>query len=425
MFKKIIGTIVTRVLTAILMLSIVVLNARYLGAEKVGVISLIILAVTIVQLVNNFIGGAALVYLVPRIPLLKLFLPAYVWGIIASILCAAVLYFTHAIPQGYFVHVLILSILHSLFTVNTMILLGKERIKAINILTISQITSLIAIMLLFFLFTGNREVMVYIYAMYVSYLIMFLGSFTLISRYLKRNDLSGMKQVIREILAFGSWAQAANIFQLFNYRLSYYFIENMISKAALGVYSTGVQLAEGVWIIPRSISMVQLSRLSNEKRWDYAVKVTLVFSKVGVLASMVIVGCILLLPVNFFVFVFGPEFSGVKPVIISLAAGIIALSFSILLSAFFSGMGKPIHSAIASGIGLVFTIALSLWLIPVFGIVGAGIAASAAYTAATIYQIVLFVLLAKVKSRDFLIRKDEIRMLVREVRGILAKGSSQ
>jgi len=418
MFRKILGTVFTRIVAAALMLAIVVLNARYLGAEKVGVVSLIILAVTIVQLVNNFIGGAALVYLVPRIPLLKLFVPAYLWGGIASLLCTVILYVVEAIPQGFFLHVLILSALHSLFTVNTMILLGKERIRAINVLTILQVASLIAVLLLFFLFPQNREVMVYVYAMYVSYTVMFLGSFFLISGQLQRIELTGMKRVIREILAFGSWAQAANIFQLFNYRLSYYFIEHMIGKAALGVYSTGVQLSEGVWIVPQSISMVQLSRISNEKRMDYAVKVTLAFSKAGVLASLVIVGVLLLLPAGFFVFVFGPEFSEVKPVIISLAVGIIALSFSILLSAFFSGMGKPVHSAMASGIGLLFTIGLSLWLIPVYGIIGAGMAASAAYTAATIYQIILFVVIAKVKVRDFLIRKEEVRMLLSELKGL-------
>jgi len=418
MFKKIIGTIFTRFLTAIMMLTIVVLNARFLGAEKVGVISLIILAVTIVQMVNNFIGGAALVYLVPRIPLIKLFVPSYVWGVTASLLCAVVLYITNSIPDGYFIHVMILSTLHSLFAVNTMILLGQERIRAINVLSIAQIVSLISILLIFFIFTSSREVMVYVYAMYGSYIIMFLGSFALIIKRLEWGDLSGMKQVIREILVFGSWAQTANIFQLFNYRLSYYFIEHLISKAALGVYATGVQLSEGVWIIPRSISMVQLSRISNEKRWDYAVKVTLVFSKVGVLVSMVIVGLILLLPSSFFVFVFGPEFSGVKPVIISLAVGIIALSFSILLSAFFSGMGKPVHSAIASGIGLIFTIILSLWLIPIYGIIGAGIAASCSYLAATGYQLTAFVLLSGVKAKDFLIRKDEIRLLISEIRSL-------
>lgn len=416
MFKKIAGTIVTRFLAAILMLTIIVLNARYLGAEKVGVISLIILAVTIVQMVNNFIGGAALVYLVPRISLIKLFIPSYIWGVIASIICAVVLYFTGSIPQGYFVHVMILSTLHSLFSVNTMILLGQERIRAINLLMVAQVSSLIAVLLVFYIFTSNREVMVYVYAMYISYVIMFLGSFAGIAARLKRGDMSGMKLVIREILAFGSWAQTANIFQLFNYRLSYYFIEQMISKAALGVYSTGVQLSEGVWIIPRSISMVQLSRLSNEKRWDYAVKVTLVFSKAGVLVSTAIVGLILLLPTGFFSLVFGPEFSGVKPVIVSLAVGIIALSFSILLSAFFSGMGKPIHSAIASGIGLVFTITLSLFLIPLYGIIGAGIAASCSYLSATLYQLVAFIVLSGVKAKDFLIRKEEIRLVIEELR---------
>ncbi|MBL7137327.1 MAG: polysaccharide biosynthesis C-terminal domain-containing protein [Bacteroidales bacterium] len=426
MFKKIIGTIITRFLVAIFMLVIVVMNARYLGAEKVGIISLIILAITIVQMVNNFIGGAALVYLVPRTPLLKLFIPSYIWGVIASVVCAGVLNITGSIPEGYFLHVMILSLLHSLFTVNTMILLGQERIRAINVLTVAQFTALIATLMAFYLLTSNREVMVYVYAMYVAYIVMFLPSFALITTRLKRSELSGMKQVIREILAFGTWAQTANIFQLFNYRLSYYFIEHMINKAALGVYSTGVQLSEGVWIIPRSISMVQLSRISNEKRWDYAVKVTLVFSKVGVLVSTLIVGLILMLPASFFVFVFGPEFSGIKPVIISLAVGIISLSFSILLSSFFAGMGKPMHSAIASGIGLIFTIALSLWLIPVYGIIGAGIAASCSYTAATIYQLIAFFVLSGVKARDFLIRKEEIKLLIQEVRqGISPEARSQ
>jgi O-antigen/teichoic acid export membrane protein len=419
MFKKIIGTIVTRIYAAVFMLTIVILNARYLGAEKVGVISLIILAVTIVQMVNNFIGGAALVYLVPRTPLLKLFVPSYIWGVIASIGCAAILNITNSIPEGYFLDVMILATLHSLFTVNTMILLGQERIRAINLLMIAQITSLIIVLLAFFIFTSNREVMVYVWATYVSYIITFICSFALITTRLKRGDLSGMKGVIKEILAFGSWAQTANIFQLFNYRLSYYFIEQMISKAALGVYSTGVQLAEGVWIVPRSISMVQLSRISNEKRWDYAVKVTLVFSKVGVMVSTLIVGFILLLPTSFFIFVFGPEFSGVKPVIISLAVGIIALSFSILLSSFFAGMGKPIHSAIASGIGLVFTVILSLLLIPVYGIVGAGIAASCSYSSATVYQLIVFVVLSGVKAKDFLPRKEEFRLLLNEIRNAI------
>ena len=76
MIRNVLGTILTRMITALLTLAVVVMNARFLGAEKVGVISLVILAVTIVQMVNNFVGGASLVYLVPRTPLLKLFIPS-------------------------------------------------------------------------------------------------------------------------------------------------------------------------------------------------------------------------------------------------------------------------------------------------------------------------------------------------------------
>jgi len=421
MIRKVLGTIVTRVLAAVLMLTAVILNARFLGAEKVGVINLIILAITIVQMINNIVGGGALVYLVPRIPLMKLFLPSYIWGILASAACAVILLWTGSIPDGFFWHVAILSVIHSLYTVNSMILLGQERIRAVNIITVFQIVSLVGTLMIFFLFTDYREVMLYVVSLYVSYATTFLISLALITTRLRWCELTGMASVVRQIFHFGSWAQLANVFQLFNYRLSYYFIEHMTGKAALGVYSTGVQVSEGIWIIPKSMSMVQLSRITNEKDWNYAARITLMFTKLGVMVTALVVGLVLLIPSGFFVLVFGPEFSGVKPVILSLATGIVTLAFSIQLSAFFSGMGKPIHSTIASGIGLIFTIVLSLWLIPIYGIIGAGIAASVSYTSAAVYQIIVFVIMTGTRLKDFLIRRDELRVLIGEIRKALGR----
>lgn len=57
MIRKILGTITTRAVTAALTLVIVLVNSYVLGAEKVGTISLILLAVTLIQLLNNFVGG--------------------------------------------------------------------------------------------------------------------------------------------------------------------------------------------------------------------------------------------------------------------------------------------------------------------------------------------------------------------------------
>jgi len=61
MLKNILSTITTRILVALLTLIMVLVNARYLGAEKVGTIGLIILAIAILQLVSNLVGGGALV----------------------------------------------------------------------------------------------------------------------------------------------------------------------------------------------------------------------------------------------------------------------------------------------------------------------------------------------------------------------------
>lgn len=159
MIRKVLGTILTRMITALLTLAVVVMNARFLGAEKVGVISLVILAVTIVQMVNNFVGGASLVYLVPRTPLLKLFIPSYIWGVVSALLCTIILRMTGTLPAGFFVHILALSALQSLVNVNSMILLGQERIRAINVLTVIQFMLTTGTLGFLYFLTDYREVM--------------------------------------------------------------------------------------------------------------------------------------------------------------------------------------------------------------------------------------------------------------------------
>src|ERR1039457_3608428 len=118
MFRKILATIRTRILIAIGTLLVVTLNARFLGATNVGTISLIILSITVVQTINNFVGGGALIYLVPRTELFNLFLLSYFWAIITSVLVVIIIQFLGLIPAGYFVHVIFLSLLLSLSSVN-------------------------------------------------------------------------------------------------------------------------------------------------------------------------------------------------------------------------------------------------------------------------------------------------------------------
>jgi O-antigen/teichoic acid export membrane protein len=423
MFKNILSTITTRILVALLTLIMVLVNARYLGAEKVGTIGLIILAIAILQLISNLVGGGVLVYLVPRAQLVKLFLPSCGWAILTSALGTFLLNTLHLIPTGYAIHVFFLALFLSLFTINFMVLMAEERIRAYNYISLLQVVILFVVLMFFFFGLGKREVMVYLYGLYISYIFAFLSSLILIVSSFKKKEILGSGKIIRELVQLGSVMQVGNILQFFNYRLSYYFIEFFLNRAALGVYSVGVQLSESIWLIAKSIHMVQYTRISNEKDEKYAAKLTLNLLKISFVLTLLSLILIMILLHLFFFLILKPEFQQVPVIMYTLAAGILTFSISIILSPYFSGLGKPIHNTISAAIGLLFTLILCIFLIPRLGLIGAGLAATFSYIAATLYQFIVFVKMTKVKPADFLLRKDDIMIIIKRIKTLLIDNS--
>lgn len=415
MVKKILGTISTRIIIALLTLATILINGWFLGAGKVGTISLIILAITLIQMLNNFVGGAALVYLLPRTDLITLFLPACLWSFITSFAGTFIIGSFNLVPAGFYWHVVFLSLLLSLSSVNFMILMGQERIKAFNIVTLLQGVSFFMILLFWLFVLRKREVLSYLIGLYVSYLFAFIGSLVMIISHAKWGKFKGMVPTLKEIFRFGSLMQTGNILQFFNYRLSYYFIEFFMGRAALGVYSVGVQLSESVWLVGRSIAMVQYTRISNEKDANYAARITLSLTKVAFLITLVCMVLLFILLLLFFPFILTPEFVAVKMIMASLGVGILTFSVSIILSPYFSGIGKPGHNTISAAIGLIFTLIASWILIPRFGLTGAGFSAAISYSAATLYQFIVFGKLSGIKPKDFLMTRSDFGRFVSEV----------
>jgi len=433
MLKKVLGTIITRFIIAILTLAMVLINARVLGPEKVGTISLVILAITIIQLLNSFVGGSALVYLVPRLDLIKLIIPAYLWALLTAVVGTGllgifqlfpkilVIHF-YIIPEGYFLHVMLLSMILSLASVNFMILMGQERIKIYNSITVLQMICLFGMMMTYFFIFRQRDVSAYLKSLYVSYVFAFLAGLWMIFPFVKKTASGGMKAALKEIFHYGSIMQLGNILQFLNYRVSYYFIEFFLNRAAVGIYSVGVQLSESIWLMAKSIHMVQYTRISNEEDPQYAVRLTMNLLKITFLLTLICLILILLLLNLFFSLIFKPAFNEVPSIMLALSSGILIFSISIILSPYFSGTGKPVHNTISAAIGLVFTLAFSLIFIPRMGLMGAAWAATLAYSTATLYQLIVFVRKTKVTSADFLLRKKDILLIVDEIKAFLKRG---
>ncbi|MBK6962861.1 MAG: polysaccharide biosynthesis C-terminal domain-containing protein [Bacteroidales bacterium] len=396
MIRRIVSTTASRLLTALVNLAIVWLSARSLGAEGMGTISLIILGISINQMISALVGGSALVYLVPRHPLRQLLMPAWIWAIMVSAGGSLLLGLFDLVPAEYITDLFWISLLQSYFTINQNVLLGKEKVFHFNLMAVAQV--LLVLLSLGILFVGFSiyTVKSYVTALYISYGIVFLISYLLIFKFIERQKWwSG--RILKEAFRFGGYLQAASFMQLFNYRLSYYIIEKYFDRATLGVFSIGVQISESVWIISKSIAMVQYARIANSNDPVYSRDLTAAFIRITAVLTLIILGVLLLLPSGFFVLIFRSDFSGLHNVILSLSGGILAVAISLMLSHYFSGSGRPWHNTISSGIGLVFTLVLGFTLIPLLGITGAGITASVAYTAGMLYQLFVFIRISGAK----------------------------
>jgi len=151
------------------------------------------------------------------------------------------------------------------------------------------------------------------------------------------------------------------------------------------------------------------------------VRLTLTLAKISWVVTAIAMTLLLTIPKFVFTLIFTARFGDVKLVIATLAFGIVALSFSMILSGFFSSINKPYHNTISSAIGLLFTIGLGLLLIPKYGIIGAGISASFSYFFLTLYQFIIFSRMTKLTASDFLLTQTEIRLLFQEIKKIITK----
>ena len=385
MIKPVIGSVLARVWTTLANLLVFMVAGHALGAEGLGAISLIVLGITLVQLLNNVVGGGALVHLMPRAPLGALLRPAYAWAVITAFVAAAIS-FLPLVSEGLSLHVVILAFMQSLYSIHLNVLVGRKRFRAYNWIVAAHAALLLAMFVLLLRMSGHRDVVSYVWASYVAFGATLLLSTLAIFLSSQPATVQAEPGLLRRMVRQGLQIQSANVMQLLNYRLAYYLIEHFRGLAPLGVYSVATQLAEGAWLVPRSLGLVLYGSVSNEAAAARQRSLTLTVFKVAVISAAGAMIIALLLPDALFAWLFGKEVQGLRPILLVLAPGIVAMAASQAYSHYFSGVGANKHNAIGSGIGLMITVVFGIFLVSHHGLLGAAATASLAYGANAIYQ---------------------------------------
>ena len=224
MLNKVLLTFSTRTLTAFLSVINVLIGTNYLGVEGYGTISLIILGVSIYLLIQNLLTGSSIVYFLSKIPISSIAFISYLWVIVSIIGFSVLIYGTtylsnlfdwgfEIVPQNYALHNILLASGYGLMTIHLNILLGRERIKAYNFIFFIQHAIASFLLVLFYVILGKTELYFYLIALYASYFISYIVSFSLTYQYFKNLSPPALSE-FKSMLKYGILGQSANIFSI-------------------------------------------------------------------------------------------------------------------------------------------------------------------------------------------------------------------
>ncbi len=375
MIKNIIQTLFTKGFVAIINLLILIVSARYLGISTRGEISLFILNIANIQIINEIYTGYSLVYFVPKFNLKKLVINGMIWTLIATSVSNLIFFLWNKEIPGYEWDMFFLSILVILNTFNMVVILAKENVKLYNFLSVLQPLLLVCGVGFFTLYLKDLTFRAYVIPLYISFFASFIVSFIKVIKYVLADE-SKMEFSLKSVFENGFFCQLAGWFHVQVNRFSWYILG---SSALVGLYSAASSLIESVWIVASGITPIVLSKISNTGDTAFSRGITITLAKIAFILSCLSVIVLWFIPVEFFTYLLGKDFSETKHLMLCLSPGILCISFSTVISHYFSGLGKLRFIAGCNFIGFVCAIALAPFLIDKYSLVGAAMSANVGY----------------------------------------------
>lgn len=393
MLNKIIQTIFSKGIISIINFLIVIITSNYAGAGGRGEMSLMYLNVTLILMINDLVGGSALVYLIPKLKAPRLVGASSIMALLCGLILPYLFNFYLHYNLTDYLWFTALSLMLNFSSVSNMFLNGLEKIKHNNIANILQTLTLFAVLCFMIFIKKQDDPEAYYLALFAGYSLNFVYSMIILRKDIFPIIKSPLIATCKEILSYGFVVQAGNAIQLLNYRLSFYFLVYFFhekGKAFVGVFSAGSSVAEAVWVIMNGISMVQYATLANNEDKNFAISYSIKLSKICLVLTVFAVIILNILPKELYPAIFGKDFGDMKYVIQLISPGIVLMGFTGIYSHYFSGIGLMKVSTYASLVAFAATVTSGFLLIPKYELTGAALTTCISYCISSIYLIVEF-----------------------------------
>lgn len=418
MLKKILNTVSSQLLGSVINLFtfIMISNIGEVGIPLRGEAGLILSTITIVLLGINIISGASLVYLFPRVHKGTLIYISYLWALllsgIAYIILLIVNQYTTFIPD-LIIHVCLLTFLNSIFNTNLGVLISEQKIVKNNYLKAgSSFIILVFVSACIFLLNFTNS-FTYVYALYLAYSAVFLISLFFIKKHLGSIDRKSVKEIIRKAFFYGILNQSAHIVFFINSRLGYFLLYNPLNAndIALGNYTNAISICEAIWIVTRSVSLVQYSKIVNSDNHKYNVELSFNLAKWSFILCSIGLIPLLLLPNAFYTSIFSKNAFLMHDIIQLLAPSIVLYNFASVLGHFYSGNGKYQVNLYGALIGFIITCSSVFYMASHYAYKGIALVFSISLTGTSIFILIYFMKDNNLKFNFLIPKKSDLKQL--------------
>lgn len=395
--KDSISIFITKIVVILLSIVGVIILARGLGPENRGLLAaLLIYPQLLIALTEGGMRQAATFYVGKKLApdgevLAALILYVAIAGSLGYCLVLSLLWLVGNELFSFAMILVAAAIIPTSLLVNALrgYLLGKQEIGQFNRSSWMERSFYIGLLIILY-FTEGLSVMTAVAATAMA------AAFNAIQAwfYVKKIHKSRFQlnvTVIWSMLKVGFLYAFALFLIVANYKIDILLLELLSTPAEVGYYAVSVQIAELMWQLPGAIMLVLMSRSANNKDQTsvWVEKVALVCRLMILITILSAIPLALVVNVGM-VFVLGAEYApAINITSILLVSAVFMVPFK-SLNADLAGEGRPIISILTVLPAVILNIALSYFLIPYYGAIGAAVATLFSYILCGILICVLY-----------------------------------
>lgn len=181
-----------------------------------------------------------------------------------------------------------------------------------------------------------------------------------------------------------------------------------VTLAQIGVYSIGVMLAEKVLLIPDALKSILLSKLAKGKTAEEVARVM----RMCFPTCFIMFAGIALLGQPFIDFIYGAQYADAYMVTVIIMFGICAMMFHKMVEIYNIVNHRQSFTLMVLITSTILNVALNLYLIPRYAIIGAAVATVASDVYCAVVCLTDFSKRTKIKIRDMIfIKREDIKAM--------------